>query len=60
MARAGVLSLITAPVVANMRLYHVLIDGGAGLNVISHAAFRQLQIPGSRLGPCCPFSGVGP
>jgi hypothetical protein len=40
MAGAGVLPLITAPVVANMRLHHVLIDGGAGLNVISHAAFR--------------------
>jgi hypothetical protein len=59
MAGAGVLPLITAPVVANMRLHHVLIDGGAGLNVISHAAFRQLQVPGSWLGPSRPFSGVG-
>jgi hypothetical protein len=42
MEGAGVLPLITAPIVANMRLHHVLIDGGAGLNVISHAAFRQL------------------
>jgi hypothetical protein len=42
MAGAGVLPLITAPVVANMRLHHVLIDGGAGLNVISHAASRHL------------------
>jgi hypothetical protein len=60
MAGAGVLPLITAPVIANMRLHHVLIDGGAGLNVISHAALKQLQILGSRLGPSCPFSGVGP
>jgi hypothetical protein len=60
MAGAGVLPLITAPVIANMRLHHVLIDGGAGLNVISHAAFKQLQIPGSRLGPSRPFSIVGP
>jgi hypothetical protein len=43
-----------------MRLHHVLIDGVAGLNVISHAAFKQLQIPGSHLGPSHPFSGVGP
>jgi hypothetical protein len=42
MAGAGILPLITAPVIANMRLHHVLIDGGAGLNVISHAAFKQL------------------
>jgi hypothetical protein len=60
MAGASMLPLITAPVIVNMRLHHVLIDGGAGLNVISHAAFKQLQIPGSRLGPSRPFSGVGP
>jgi hypothetical protein len=60
MAGAGILPLITALVIANMKLHHVLIDGGAWLNVISHAAFKQLQIPGSRLGPSRPFSGVGP
>jgi hypothetical protein len=60
MAGAGILPLITAPVIANMWLHHVLIDGGAGLNVISHAAFKQLQILGSRLGPSRPFSEVGP
>jgi hypothetical protein len=59
MAGAGVLPLITAPVIANMRLHHVLLDGWAGLNVISHAAFKQLQIPGSWLGPSRRFSGVG-
>jgi hypothetical protein len=46
-AGASILPLITAPVIANMWLHHVLIDGGAGLNVISHAAFKQLQILGS-------------
>jgi hypothetical protein len=60
MAGAGILPLITAPVITNMRLHHVLIDGGAGLNVISHAAFKHLQILGSRLGPSCPFSESGP
>jgi hypothetical protein len=58
--RVGILPLITAPVIANKRLHHVLIDGGADLNVISHAAFKQLQIPGSWLGPSRPFFGVGP
>jgi hypothetical protein len=43
-----------------MQLHHVLIDGGADLNVISHAAFKHLQILGSRLGLSRPFSGVGP
>jgi hypothetical protein len=60
MVGAGILTLINAPVIANMRLHHVLIDGEARLNIISHAAFKQLQIPGSRLGPSRPFSGVGP
>jgi hypothetical protein len=59
MVGAIILPLITTPVIANIKLHHVLIDGGAGLNVISHAAFRQLQIPGSRLGPSRPFSRVG-
>jgi hypothetical protein len=60
MAGAGVLPLITAPVIANMRLHHVLIDSEADINVISHATFKQLQILGSRLGPSRPFSRVGP
>jgi hypothetical protein len=60
MAGVGILPLITAPIIANMRLHHVLTDGGADLNVISHATFKQLQILGSRLGPSHPFSGVGP
>jgi hypothetical protein len=59
MAGAGILPLITAPVINNMRLHNVLIDGGAGLNVISHAAFKQLQILGSRLGPSCLEMAMG-
>jgi hypothetical protein len=60
MTGAGVLPLITTPVIANMRLHHVLIDDGTGLNIISHATFKQLQIPGSRMGASRPFSRVGP
>jgi hypothetical protein len=59
MAGVGILPLFTAPIIANIKLHHVLIDGGAGLNIISHAAFRQLQIPWSQLGPSRPFFGVG-
>src|SRR6185437_1453185 len=55
MVGAGVLPLVTT----NIKLYHVLIDGEAGLNIISYAAFKQLQIPESKLTPR-PFSGVGP
>src|SRR6185503_20201963 len=60
MAGASVLPLVTAPIIANIRLYHVLIDSGAGLNVISFAVFKQLQIPESKLTPSRSFSGVGP
>jgi hypothetical protein len=38
MAGAGVLPLVTAPTISNVRLHHVLIDGGAGLSIISYAA----------------------
>jgi len=38
MAGAGLLPLIVAPTIANIQLHHVLIDGGAGLSVMSYAA----------------------
>jgi hypothetical protein len=60
MVGAGVLPLVTVPTIANVRLHHVLIDGGAGLSVISYAAFKHMQIPESKLAPSRPFSGVGP
>jgi hypothetical protein len=60
MAGAGVLPLVTAPTIANIRLHHMLIDGGAGLSVISYAVFKYQQIPESKLAPSRPFSGAGP
>jgi hypothetical protein len=60
MAGAVQLPLVISPTIANVMLYHVLIDGGAALNLISLAAFQKLQIPTSRLNPSRPFSGVGP
>jgi hypothetical protein len=60
MVSVGVLPLITAPTISNVHLHHVLIDGGAGLSVISYVAFKYLQIPESKLTPSRPFSGVGP
>jgi hypothetical protein len=43
----------------NVKLYHVLIDGCATLNLISLAAFKKLQIPMGKLQPSHPFSRVG-
>jgi hypothetical protein len=50
----------SSPTITNVRLYHVLIDGRAALNLIILKAFQKLQIPMSRLTPSRPFSGVGP
>ncbi|PUZ70319.1 hypothetical protein GQ55_2G219100 [Panicum hallii var. hallii] len=60
MAGAGVIPLVTDPTIANIKLHHVLIDGDAGLNVNSFAAFKQLQILESKLDPSRQFFGVGP
>jgi hypothetical protein len=59
-AGVGQLPLLISPTIANIKLYHVLVDGAATLNLISLAAFKKLQIPISTLTPSCPFSGVGP
>jgi hypothetical protein len=49
MAGVGQLSLLVSPTIFNVKLYHVLIDGGAALNLISFAAFKKLQIPMEKL-----------
>jgi hypothetical protein len=60
MVDAGQLPLLVSPTISNVMLYHVLIDGGAALNLISLVAFRKLQILMGKLQPSHPFSGVGP
>jgi hypothetical protein len=42
MGWAGQLSLLVSPTIINVKLYHVLIDVGAVLNLISLAAFKML------------------
>jgi hypothetical protein len=59
MAGAGQLPLLVSPTIANIKLYHVLVDGGAALNLISLVAFKMLQILMSKLAPSRPFSRVG-
>jgi hypothetical protein len=60
MAGAWQLPLIDSPTIPNVRLYHVLIDSGTTFNLISLAAFQNLQIFMSKLAPPCPFLGMGP
>jgi hypothetical protein len=49
MARAGQVPLLVSPTIINIKLYHVLIDNGSALNLISLAAFKKLQILMSKL-----------
>jgi hypothetical protein len=42
---------MVTPTISNVQICHVLIDGGAGLNVMSLHAFEALQIPMSKLKP---------
>ena len=46
------------PTINNIAVTKTLIDGGAGLNVISVEAFEQLQVPYDKLMPSKPFAGV--
>jgi hypothetical protein len=59
MTGAGQLPLLVFPTISNVKLYHVLIDGGAALNLISLSVFKKLQISMGKLQPSRPFSGVG-
>jgi hypothetical protein len=49
MARTGQLPLLISLTIVNIKLYHVLIDGGVALDLISLTAFKKLQIPMSKL-----------
>jgi hypothetical protein len=49
MAGTGQLPLVVSPTIVNVKLYHVLIDRGAVLNLISLAAIKKLQIPMGKL-----------
>jgi hypothetical protein len=42
MVGVGQLLPIVSPTIANMKLYHVLINDGAALNLINLAAFKKL------------------
>jgi hypothetical protein len=60
MASAGQLPLLVSPTISNVKLYHVLINGGVALSLISLAAFKKLQIPMGKLQPSRPFFRVDP
>jgi hypothetical protein len=50
--------MLCTPTISNIAVTKTLIDGGAGLNMISIETFEQLQVPYDQLMPTRPFSGV--
>lgn len=57
-AMAGVLPMLCSPIINNVQVTRTLIDGGAGLNVLSVETFNNLQVPYNQLLPTKPFLGV--
>ena len=55
-ATAGALPMLCSPVISNVQVTKALIDGGAGLNVLSVDTFDNLQVPYEQLQPTKPFS----
>lgn len=60
-SRAGVgrLPLVVSPTIQNFKIAKMLVDGGAGLNLLSAGILSKLQIPTSRLLPTGAFQGAG-
>ena len=54
----GTIPLVCTPTICNVAVAKTLIDGGAGLNVMSVEIFNELRLPRARLMPSKPFAGV--
>jgi hypothetical protein len=54
----GTIPLLCMPTINNIAVNCTLIDGGAGLNIISVEVFEKMQVPYHRLMPTRPFFGV--
>jgi hypothetical protein len=54
----GTIPLLGMPTINNIAVNRTLIDGGAGLNIISVEVFEKMQVPYHRLMPTRPFFGV--
>ena len=48
-ATAGALPMLCSPIISNVQVTKTLIDGGAGLNVLSVETFDRLQVPYDQL-----------
>ena len=59
-AGVGTLPLVVSPIVKNIRVTQMLVDGGAGLNILSAKLMDKLQITEDQLAPSMSFLGVNP
>ena len=50
--------MLCSPIISNVQVTRTLIDGGAGLDVLSVETFDNLQVSYDQLQPTKPFSGV--
>src|SRR4051812_23516410 len=57
-ATAGALPMLCSPVISNVQVTKTLVDGDAGLNVLSVDTFDNLQVSYDQLQLTKPFSGV--
>src|SRR3954470_16345611 len=56
----GCLPMLVSPTVRNLKVTKMLVDGGAGLNLISSAVLQKLQVPDSDLKETGTFQGINP
>ena len=56
----GCLPMLVSPTIRNLKVTKMLVDGGAGLNLISSAVLQKLQIPDSELEETDTFQGINP
>ena len=59
-AGVGTLPLVVSPIIKNIRVIKMLVDGGAGLNILSAKLVDKLQITEDQLAPTRSFLGVNP
>jgi hypothetical protein len=54
----GTIPIVCTPTINNIAINHTLIDGWAGLNIISMEIFKKMQVPYRSLMPTRPFFKV--
>ena len=54
------LPLLVSPMIRNLKVTKMLVDGGAGLNLISPNVIKRLQIPDEDLEETDTFQGINP